>query len=356
MGLYKFRKELIEELLERKDIVFVSIPKDEYIPKLKNLGCKIIKTHVDRRGVNLFNDLRLFVSYINNIRNINPDIILTYTIKPNIYGGIASRITRKKYISNITGLGTAIENKGLLQIIALWLYKISLRSSSCIFFQNEPNKKLFLDSSIIKGKTRVIPGSGVNLTLHRYETYPKSEEIIKLLFIGRIMKAKGIDELLFAAKIIKEKYSNVHFDLLGSCEEKYHKRLNEFERAGIIHYYSHQDDVHNFISNSHATILPSYHEGTSNVLLESASTGRPVLASKVTGCIETFDEGISGIGFEAKNAESLLDKIIQFIELPYEKKKAMGIAGREKMEKEYNRRIIIDAYIDEINSTLGVIE
>lgn len=349
MGLYKFRKELLLELIKQGHKVFVSLPNDEYVPLLESLGCEYIESNVDRRGTNPIADMKLLSSYMKIINKIKPDIVLTYTIKPNVYGGIACRITKTPYLPNITGLGTAVENEGLMQKITLNLYKIALKNAECIFFQNEPNRQFFIDRGIIKNKSKVIPGSGVNLEQHPYEEYPNDKENIRLLFIGRIMKAKGIDELLEAARQIKVSYKNVEFHLVGFCEEGYSEELRELNESGIIHYHGQQDDVHKFIKDSHATILPSYHEGTSNVLLESASTGRPILASNVTGCKETFDACVSGIGFEVKSVKALISAIQQFLALPHENKKQMGIAGRKKMEQEYDRKIVINAYLEQIS-------
>lgn len=352
MGLYKFRKELLEELIRKNNEVYISLPNDEYVPKLEGLGCKFLETHLDRRGTDPIRDLKLLLDYINIIKRIKPDVVLTYTIKPNVYGGIACRITKTPYLPNITGLGTALEKKGLIQKITLMLYKVGLKKASCVFFQNETNRNFFIDNRIVKGNTRLIPGSGVNLEQHNFEEYPEDDKIIKFLFIGRIMKTKGIEELLQAAKIVKDKYPEVQFELIGFCEEDYNQKLMELNNLGIIKYHGQQDDVHSFIKQSHATILPSYHEGTANVLLESASSGRPVLASRVPGCVETFDEGVSGLGFEVRSVDSLVKAIIKFINLPYIQKKAMGLAARRKMEKEFDRKIVINAYLDEITKAI----
>lgn len=349
MGLFKFRKELLEELIKQGHEVFVSLPNDDYVKLLENLGCEYLESNVDRRGTNPLADMKLLFSYINIINKIKPDIVLTYTIKPNVYGGIACRITKIPYLPNITGLGTAVENEGIMQKITLNLYKIALKSAKCVFFQNEPNRKFFINRGIINGESKVIPGSGVNLDQHCYEEYPKDKDNIRFLFVGRIMKAKGIDELLEAARQTKVSYKNVEFHLVGFCEEGYSEELKELNELGIIHYHGQQDDVHKFIKDSHATILPSYHEGTSNILLESASTGRPIIASNVTGCIETFDDGVSGIGFEVKSVNALIIAIQQFLDLSYENKKQMGIVGRKKMELEYDRKIVINAYLEKIS-------
>lgn len=350
MGLYKFRKELFQELIFRGHEVFISSPYDVYIPLLKKLGCKYIETKLDRRGTNPIVDLKLLVSYIKIMKQIKPNIVLSYTIKPNVYGGIACRISKVPYLPNITGLGTSIEYAGLMRKITLCLYKIALKNAKCIFFQNEPNRQFFIDKKIIKSRSKVVPGSGVNLDQYKYVEYPSDEKNIRFLFIGRIMKAKGIDELLEAAKQVKEINKNVEFHIVGFCEEEYSEKLSALNDSGIICYHGRQDDVHKFINDSHAIILPSYHEGISNVLLESAASGRPILASNVTGCKETFDEGVSGIGFEVKSVEALINAIQKFIDLPYEKKKQMGIAGRKKMEQEFDRSIVINAYIEQINT------
>lgn len=348
IGLYKFRKELIQELLKKYE-VYISLPYGNFVPELQRLGCIYIDTPISRRGTNPITDIRLFFNYRKILINIKPDAVLTYTIKPNIYGGSACRLAHIPYITNITGLGTSIENAGLMQKFVFGLYRISLAKASCVFFQNEPNRKAFLDRHLLHGKTRLIPGSGVNLQQHCLEEYPSDADGLVFVFIGRIMRDKGIGELFEAAQQIKARYPAAQFDIIGECEEDYTDQINRLNDLGIIRYYGQQNDVHTFIKNSHAVILPSYHEGTANVLLESASSGRPILASNVTGCRETFDEGITGFGFEARNADSLVAAIMKFINLPHERKRLMGLSGRLKMEKEYDRNIVVDAYMEEIN-------
>ncbi|KSU60399.1 glycosyl transferase [[Bacillus] enclensis] len=352
MGLYNFRKELLEELIKQNHEVFISLPNDEYVPKLIDIGCEFVNTPLERRGTNPLTDLKLLFNYLKIIKRIKPDIVLTYTIKPNVYGGMACSVTKTPYISNITGLGTSIENQGLIQKVTLMLYRLGLKKSESVFFQNKTNQKFFINHKIAINNSRLIPGSGVNLEKHRYEEYPSSDTV-RFLFIGRIMKAKGINELLEAAQHVKREYPNVQFELIGGCEEDYVEKLDELERQNIIKYHGQQADVHSFIKKSHATILPSYHEGLANVLLESASTGRPVLASNVSGCIETYEDGVTGFGFKVRNVESLITAIQKFLTLSPEQRKAMGNAGRKKVENEFDRKIVINAYLKEINNIVN---
>lgn len=349
MGLYKFKGELIEELLLQGMEVYLSLPKDEYTDKLITMGCHFIETPIDRRGMNPFRDLLLLLRYITIIRRKKPKIVLTFTIKPNLYGGMACRLTKTPYIATITGLGSVIENPGIFQTLTYKIYKISLKRASCVYFQNEPNRLLFIKKKLVKGNTIRISGSGINLMKHPYEEYPSEEDAIRFLFIGRIMKEKGIEELLQAAGIIKKRYPEVQIDLVGFYEEDYEKQILEYVNRGLINYLGRQEEVDYYIRKAHAIVLPSYHEGMSNVLQEGAASGRPVLASRITGCTEIFEEGRSGMGFEVKDVNSLVEVMIRFIELPYETKKAMGLAGRKKMEQEFDRNMIVKAYMEVIN-------
>lgn len=353
LGIYSFRRELIQKLLGEGYEVLIVAPSHEKMSYFTQMGCKVIETPVNRRGANPITDFKLISNYYKIIKKNKPHLILTYTIKPNVYGGIVSRFLRIPYIANVTGLGTSIENKGFIQKISLGLYRIGLKRAKCVFFQNELNRSFFYNNDIVIEKTRLIPGSGVNLLHHAFEEYPSNDRVINFLFIGRIMKDKGINELLIATSKVKEIYPNVQFNLIGRIEDDSNDLLREHENNKTIKYHSRQSDVHSFIKDCHAIINPSYHEGMSNVLLEAASTGRPILASKIPGCRETFEEGVSGFGFEVRNANDLVETIIKFIQLPNEKKKMMGIAGRKKIEKEFDRNIVIEAYMDEINKVTG---
>lgn len=345
-GLYLFRRELVQELLKDRRVI-INAPDSEMVKKFIEMGCKFLPcSYLDRRGTNPFKDLSLLKHYSSVLKQEQPDVVLTYTIKPTAYGGLMCGLQKVPYISNITGLGTSIENGGLLAFISTSLYKAGLRKAECVFFQNETNRKLFLGKRIVKGKTKLVPGSGVNLQQHCVEPYPDESEGIRFLFVGRIMKDKGVGELIEAFKNIYSRYSNVSIDVVGPQEEDY---TEAFSSAGeFLHYLGAQTEMHQFYKICHCVVLPSYHEGTANVMLEASATARPVITTTVPGCRETFDEGITGFGCEARNAESLVTAIEKFLKLTQEERKWMGLAARAKMEREYDRSLVIKAYKEEI--------
>ncbi|MFL2122535.1 glycosyltransferase family 4 protein [Marinilactibacillus psychrotolerans] len=351
IGLYKFRKELIEELLKDNQ-VFISLPNGKFVKELVNMGCEFINTNISRRGTNPITDLRLMFEYKKILNRVKPDVVLSYTIKPNVYGGMMCRLTKTPYISNITGLGTAVENGGVLQSITIFLYKLALKNASCVFFQNKENTEFINSKGIIKGKQKIIPGSGVNLEHYQVSNYP-DDNIINFLFISRVMKQKGIDQYLDAANYIREKYPNTQFHILGFCEESYEEKLKDMHDKGIIQYHGMQSDVRMFHKISHCIIHPTFYpEGMSNVLLESAACGRPIITTNRSGCREIVDDGVNGYVVEEQNSQDLIEKVEGFLELRYEDKKQMGLAGRAKVEREFDRQIVVNSYKDEINAVM----
>lgn len=349
---YNFRKEIIKRLIDEGYEVHITLPYGEKVKLLEEMGCIYTESPLDRRGMNPSTDFKLIKSYYRLIRRIKPDVVLSYTIKPNIYGGIICRVLKIPLIANVTGLGTAVGNESILQRVLVTLYKSAFKKAECVFFQNESNKDFFMNHGITLKRYKVIPGSGINIDEFQYQEYPKDNNSVRFLFIGRIMKDKGIEELIEAAKRIKEEHTNVQFDALGFCEDEYKDKVEILQEKNIITFHGVKDTVREYLKSSHAVIHPTYHEGMSNVLLEAAATGRPVLASNIPGCKEIFDEGISGFGFEAKNIESLTQAILKFIKLTNQEKLTMGEEGRKKVEREFDRSIVVDAYLHEINRTM----
>ena len=211
VGLYKFRKALIKELIDQGNEVYISLPKGMLVQNLKEMGCHFIETPVDRRGINPATDLKLMMRYFNILGKIKPDLVITYTIKPNIYGGIAARFKRIPYAVNITGLGTAFQNENMIKKLVVFLYKLSCKKAKTIFFENEGNKQVFIENNIIKeSRSCTLPGAGIDLDEYKMTPYPEESRNIRFLFIGRVMKEKGVEELFKAAKNIKKIYQKYH--------------------------------------------------------------------------------------------------------------------------------------------------
>lgn len=354
-GVYQFRKELLEKLVINNSVICCTPDEDGYIPKIESTGCKVVLINFNRRSINPIEDINLLKDYIHIIKESQADIVLTYTIKPNVYGGIACQRLRIPYIANVTGLGTTIENGGLLSQISLFLYRVGLRKAKKVYFQNKQNCELFKKNRIVRTNYHVLPGSGVNINTHKFEEYPSDMGLFHFLFIGRMMKDKGIEELLEAlVLLIKNKYK-VFLDIVGYYDEDYTECIEKYEKLGYLQYHGIQQEVHPYYTMAHCVVLPSYHEGMANGLLEAASVGRPIIATRIPGCIETFEEKVTGLGCEVKNVESLYKAMEEMINLPWEKRRDMGIAGHQKVKKEFDRNVIVCEYLKEIEYLKTVI-
>lgn len=348
VGLYKFRKELIQELLNQGNVVYISLPNGELVSKLKDVGCHFIDTDVDRRGINPKTDLKLLNCYRRLINRIRPDLVITYTIKPNIYGGMVCRWMKIPYATNITGLGTAFQNDGLLKKIVVFLYRIALKKAKVVFFENVENMETIVENKIINSQQAcLLDGAGVNLDEYAFCQYPETEEV-RFLFIGRIMKEKGVDELFEVAERIRKENDNVFFDIVGPMEDDYKDRVETLVNKGVINYHGYQEDVKPFIQNSHCFVLPSYHEGMANTLLESAAMGRPLITSDIHGCKEAVVEGENGYLVKRSNAESLYQAIKHFLGLELKEKEKMGLLSRKHIEEVFDKKKVVEETISNL--------
>lgn len=352
MALYNHRLELIEKLTLLGFDVYVAAPRGGEEKKLEAMGVRFIDTHLDTRGKNIINDLRLLQNLIKIIREVTPDVVLTFYTKTNIYGGIACRITKTPYIENITGLGSAMMNGGIMQRVMKLLYKTAVADASNVFFQNRHNVQFFKENNMPVKRSRLLPGSGVSLDRFTTLEYPQDGKI-EFCYISRILEEKGFREYIAAAEIIKKKYPGTIFHVIGPCAEEYLSELKEAEADGVIIYHGKSFDIIPFIRRSHCSVFPSYYaEGMANVILESASSGRPVITTSLPGCGEGVDDGVSGYIVKARDVDDLVEKIEKFILLPHALKRQMGLNGRLKMEREFDRNIVVDAYVEEINRIL----
>lgn len=353
-GLYSFRKELVKRLRDDGNEVVICGPQigGERQAFFENIGCRIVDTTFDRHGKNPLKELELISLYRRILKAEKPDIAFTYTIKPNIYGGMACAGLGIPYVANITGLGTAVENPGVMQKVTMTLLRTGLRKAQKVFFQNEANRDLLVGKKVISGAYDMLPGSGVNLDHYTLWDYPEGDTV-EFVFMSRIMKEKGIDQYLAAAEAIKEKYPNTVFHVCGGCEQDYQKQLEELTEKGIINYHGRVAHPEEMYRQCSCTIHPTYYpEGLSNVLLETCATGRPIITTDRPGCREVVDDGVNGFVVKQKDSQDLIEKIEKFLALSWEERKAMGLSGRAKVEREFDRQIVINAYLNEMSGTL----
>lgn len=348
VGLYKFRKELILELINRGNKVYIALPKGELVQPLIEMGCVFFDTMVERRGKSPLKDFRLLREYNHIIQQVEPDIILTYTIKPNIYGGLVAKKKNILFFMNITGLGSGLENGGLTALFIKMMYKNLSNAVEKIMFQNDGNREFFLENKLIETKKAVLlNGSGVNLDYYNFCEYPSDMGKDKFLFVGRIMKEKGICELSHAIQRINENNIKAEFYIIGYMEEA-SIELDECKKNSNVFFYDFQEDIRPFIENCNALVLPSYHEGMSNVLLEAAAMGRPLITTNIHGCKEIVDEGQNGLLVNVGDADDLYEKIKKFIELPYSEKVKMGKKSRQLVEEKFDKQDVVNKTLEAV--------
>ena len=352
--IYNFRLELVERLLEEGYEVHISSPYGERIDDLITIGAKYHEIFIDRHGMNPIADFFVLQEYKKLIADIRPTIVLGYTIKPNIYGAIAAKEAHIPFVANITGLGTAVENGGVKQKLTLLLYKIAFTNVKTVFFQNRENEAFFKEKKIALGKHKLLPGSGVNLERYPITLYPecgdgRTGEPVRFAFISRIMKEKGIEQYLAAAEEIRKRYPATEFHVCGFCEAEYKGTLKEMEEKGVVIYHGTIRNVAKFIGEMHCVVHPTYYpEGLSNILLEACSSGRPVITTDRAGCREVVDKWVNGYLIPEKDTKKLILAIEQFIELEFEQKRIMGLEARKLVEEQFDRQIVVEAYMSEV--------
>ena len=360
--VYCFRKELIEALITDGYEMLISCPDGPKFELMKDIPYIYDNPDIDRRGTNPVKDFGLMMHYRKLFKQHKPAVVLTYTAKPNVYASIAAHQLGIPVINNLTGLGSVVNEKGLMKSFIMWLFKLAYRKSACMMFQNETNMQVAIDAGMVKGKYRLIPGSGVDTERYPLQPYPdggdgKTGAPIVFNYIGRILHDKGVDDYIEAAKCIKMNYPQTEFNMLGFIEPTeihYEKDLAELEKQGIVIYRGSQKDVKPFIARAHCTIHPStYGEGMSNVLQESASSGRFLITTDNPGCKETVEDNKTGYIYKGGDVNALVSTIKRFLALPNGQRQLAGELGRKRMEEKFSRKIVIKAYQEEIERILG---
>lgn len=350
MGLYIFRQDLIKRFVADGHEVYASLPDGECTERLKELGCNFIETDIDRRGQSIFKDIRLLLKYIKMLHRVKPDMVITYTIKPNVYCGFAAKLLGIPYAINITGLGTAFQKEGLLKKFAKFLYRVSCNKVKVVFTENEGIKEELCDMKLFpEEKICVLHGAGVNTEHFAKTEYPEEGLSTKFLFLGRIMKEKGVDELLEASAKLRTNGYRIETHVAGFFEEDYDRKLfDKCVNDNTVTFHGYLDDVRPLINDAHCFVLPSYHEGMANTLLECGAMGRPLITSRIHGCMEAVDEGKNGYTCTPCSPDALYEAMKRFVELPYGEKKCMGDYSHEFVSAYFDKKQVVQETVNRL--------
>lgn len=342
--LYRFRKELLQQLGQDHEIL-LSMPFVGHEEDLQALGFTCIDTPVDRRGINPITDWKLLRTYRQLLRKEKPELVITYSIKPNIYAGLLCRLSKIPYCANVQGLGTAFQRKGLALFVTA-LYRFALGKARTVFFENQGNADEFITRKILPAdRITLLNGAGINLTDYPCTPYPENDKL-HFLYLGRIMKEKGIDELFCAMKKLRAQLGDkVVLDLVGFFDDDYEEAVNQLATDGIAVFHGFQTDPAPFYAAADCVVLPSYHEGMSNVLLEGAAMGRPLITSDIHGCKEAVIEGETGFLCKVRDADSLYEAMARFATLSHREREHMGQAGRRHVEAVFDKEKVVAATI-----------
>lgn len=355
-NIWNFRRSVVEALIADGHRITVLAPADKSVVNLDNLGCQFSPLEMSIKGLSPIQDLKLIQRFKKEFRSKRPDIVLSYTIKNNIFGAIAANNCNIPFIPNVTGLGTAFLSGGALRAVVEGLYSKAFRQLSCVFFQNSEDRNLFLERRLVRsGQAKLLPGSGIDLQRFLPSEFPGQTDATVFLMISRILRDKGVLEFVEAAKLVKAKSPDTRFQLLGTVDAANRSAIdsatvNSWHDDGIVEYLGTTDDVRPYIAAACCVVLPSYREGAPRTLIEAAAMARPLIATDVPGCQSVVENGVNGILCEVRSGESLATACLTFLDLSPEERTAMGRAGRERMETRFDQSIVIQAYRDAIAS------
>lgn len=360
-SVYNFRLNLIKALQDKGYQVSIVAPCDRYSDILQKEGFNYYDIFMNNKGTNPKEDLKTLFEYYKVYKKIKPDIALHFTIKPNIYGTIAASFLKVKIINNIAGLGTLFINQNFITKLAKYMYKFSQKRASKVFFQNKDDFELFVKEGLVDAKKcEILPGSGVDIQRFKPIEIERKDNIFRFLLIARMLWDKGVGEYVDAAKIIKKKYKNVEFLLLGDSNVDNPSAIskatiNQWEKEGIVKYLGVTDDVRSEIAKADCIVLPSYYrEGIPRSLLEAAAMAKPIITTNNVGCREVVDDKVNGFICNVKDSKDLADKMEKILNLTEEERRNMGKAGMEKIINQYDEKIVIKKYLQAIEDLLNI--
>jgi glycosyltransferase involved in cell wall biosynthesis len=357
-NLVNFRAGLIRSLVGAGYEVVAVAPDDNYAPRLAEMGCRFVSIKMDNQGTHPGRDLILFLQLIRLLRLERPAVFLGYTVKPNVYGSLAARWVHIPVINNVAGLGAVFVRGGWLAHIVRWMYRAALARSHRVFFQNNDDRRMFIEAGLVRPeKTDCLPGSGVDIT--RFAVASMATGVpIRFLLIARMLWDKGVGEFVEAARLLRARYPQAEFCLLGFLDVKNPSAITREQMAGwvaegVIRYLGETDDVSVEIARAHCIVLPSYREGVPRTLLEAAAMGRPIVTTDAVGCREVVNDGENGFLCRPRDASDLAEKMARVIQLSPEAREEMGRKGRAKVERQFDERFVIEKYLEVISEIVA---
>jgi glycosyltransferase involved in cell wall biosynthesis len=357
-SVYNFRRGLIAALMSRGMTVVVAAPHDDYSARLASLGCRCIDLPLDNKGTNPLRDIRTFLDFVNVLKEARPDLAMFFTIKPVIYGSLAARWLRIPVIDTITGLGSAFVSEGWLTRIVERLYRVALRWPRKVFFLNADDCARFVQRGLVQAaQSERLPGEGVDLARFSPAPYPNNGSPV-LLMLGRLLREKGVCEFVEAARKVRKTLPAARFQLLGPLYAANptainRREMNAWVAEGAVEYLGETADVVPYVAAADCVVLPSYYlEGVPRALLEAAAMGRPVIVADNIGCRETVEDGVTGFLCKARDAGDLAGKIERLLALSREERAAMGMKGRQKMEREFSETLVVGRLLAAIDRVL----
>ncbi|MGB0524994.1 MAG: glycosyltransferase family 4 protein [Flammeovirgaceae bacterium] len=359
-NIYNFRKGLIRTLQAEGHQIVAIAPKDEFSERLvSELNCEFAALNMDKKGTNPFKDFSLIWQLRQLYKEAKLDVVLQFTIKPNIYGAMAAALLGIPSINNVTGLGTVFIRKGMMFEVAKILYRFAFRYPKVVFFQNEDDKEVFLKNKLVpKAIVDLVPGSGINLQEFQPTTFMRNKRFT-FLMVSRVLYDKGIIEYIDAIRMLRQQGFSYTFKLLGGINEANglgvpKSQVEAWVKEGLIAYLGTTDDVRSYIEDADCIVLPSYREGTPRTLIEAASMGKPIVTTNVAGCKETVINGYNGFLCEVRNATDLAQKFQKMAELDTSTLMKMGKHSRQLAESKFDEQLVINRYKHHINQVLGI--
>jgi glycosyltransferase involved in cell wall biosynthesis len=353
-NLLNFRAGLIRALLASGYEVIAVAPHDKYVAEIEELGCRFIHLEMDIQGTHPVRDFLLICRYVRLLKNEQPDVCLFFTVKPNVFGSLASAFCGIPYINNVAGLGTVFIQRGWLMWLVSFLYKLAFKNSAKVFFQNNDDLELFIEKKLVYlHLTDILPGSGIDLNRFSPLEYSERKSLkspFRFLLIARMLVDKGVVEYINAAEIIRKNGLQIECCLLGFLDVQNPAAISSDQMKiwtdqGIVNYLGECDDVRVHISQADCIVLPSYREGLPRSLLEAAAMAKPIITTNVPGCKDVVVDGINGFICEAKNTDDLASKMTDMFFLSEEQRKKMGENGRMKIVREFDEKLVIQKYL-----------